>query len=141
MNNKENDIIIYEDKNGITKVNVKFMNEDLWLTKYHIADIYKTTRQNIEQHINNIYEEKELELNSTCKKFLQVQKEGNREVKRNIDHYNLDMIIALGFKVDNERAIQFRKWANQIVKDYTIKGWVMDDDRLKNGGSILKNIE
>ena len=113
MNNKENDIIIYEDKNGITKVNVKFMNEDLWLTKYHIADIYKTTRQNIEQHINNIYEEKELELNSTCKKFLQVQKEGNREVKRNIDHYNLDMIIALGYRVQSDIAVRFRIWATK----------------------------
>ena len=127
MNNKENDIIIYEDKNGITKVNVKFMNEDLWLTKYHIADIYKTTRQNIEQHINNIYEEKELELNSTCKKFLQVQKEGNREVKRNIDHYNLDMIIALGYRVQSDIAVRFRIWATKRLHEYIQKGYTIDD--------------
>lgn len=135
MNNKENDIIIYEDKNGITKVNVKFMNEDLWLTKYHIADIYKTTRQNIEQHINNIYEEKELELNSTCKKFLQVQKEGNREVKRNIDHYNLDMIIALGYRVQSDIAVRFRIWATKRLHEYIQKGYTIDDERLKQGGN------
>ena len=126
MNNKENDIIIYEDKNGITKVNVKFMNEDLWLTKHHIADIYKTTRQNIEQHINNIYEDKELELNSTCKKFLQVQKEGNREVKRNIDHYNLDMIIALGYRVQSDIAVRFRIWATKRLHEYIQKGYTID---------------
>lgn len=135
MNNKENDIIIYEDKNGITKVNVKFMNEDLQLTKYHIADIYKTTRQNIEQHINNIYEEKELELNSTCKKFLQVQKEGNREVKRNIDHYNLDMIIALGYRVQSDIAVRFRIWATKRLHEYIQKGYTIDDERLKQGGN------
>ncbi|MBO5096604.1 MAG: virulence RhuM family protein [Bacilli bacterium] len=135
MNTKENDIIIYEDKNGITKVNVKFMNEDLWLTKYHIADIYKTTRQNIEQHINNIYEEKELELNSTCKKFLQVQKEGNREVKRNIDHYNLDMIIALGYRVQSDIAVRFRIWATKRLHEYIQKGYTIDDERLKQGGN------
>lgn len=93
MELNNNEIMIYEDKDAITKVNVKFMNEDLWITKYQLAEIYKTTRQNIEQHIKNIYQDKELNEYSTCKNFLQVQKEGNREVKRNIDHYNLDMII------------------------------------------------
>lgn len=83
------------------------------------------------------YEDKELEEKSTIKNFLIVQDEGNRKISRNVIHYNLQMIIAVGFKVDNERAIQFRKWANQIVKDFTIKGWVMDDERLKNDGSIL----
>ena len=78
-----------------------------------------------------------LEAESTIKKYLIVQKEGNRQVNREVAHYNLQMIIAVGFKVNNDRAVQFRKWANSIVKDYTIKGWVMDDERLKNGGSIL----
>ena len=91
----------------------------------------------INQHIKKIYEDKELEEKSTIKNFLIVQDEGNRKISRNVIHYNLQMIIAVGFKVDNERAIQFRKWANQIVKDFTIKGWVMDDERLKNDGSIL----
>ena len=102
-----------------------------------LATLYDVTTSAINQHIKTIYEDNELDESSTIKNFLIVQKEGNREVSRNVAHYNLQMIIAIGFKVDNERAVQFRKWANQIVKDYTIKGWVMDDERLKNGGSIL----
>lgn len=102
-----------------------------------LATLYGVNVATINEHISSIYKDNELEKDSTIRKFLIVQKEGNREVSRDIVHYNLQMIIAIGFKVDNERAVQFRKWANQIVKDYTIKGWVMDDERLKNGGSIL----
>lgn len=133
MDNK-NEILIYEDKDGLTRVDVKFIDEDVWLTKYQLADIYKTTRQNIEQHINNIYEDNELP-NSTCKKFLQVQKEGNREVKRNIDHYNLDMIIALGYRVQSDVAVRFRIWATTRLHEYIQKGFTMDDSRLKQGGN------
>ena len=102
-----------------------------------LSVLYGVSTSAINQHIKKIYEDKELEEKSTIKKFLIVQDEGNRKISRNVIHYNLQMIIAVGFKVDNERAIQFRKWANQIVKDFTIKGWVMDDERLKNDGSIL----
>ena len=102
-----------------------------------LATVYDVSISAINQHIKKICEDNELEENSTIKNFLIVQKEGNRQVSREIAHYNLQMIIAVGFKVNNERAVQFRKWANQIVKDYTIKGWVMDDERLKSGGSIL----
>lgn len=133
MDNK-NEILIYEDKDGLTRVDVKFIDEDVWLTKYQLADIYKTTRQNIEQHINNIYEDNELP-NSTCKKFLQVQKEGNREVKRNIAHYNLDMIIALGYRVQSDVAVRFRIWATTRLHEYIQKGFTMDDSRLKQGGN------
>lgn len=133
MDNK-NEILIYEDKDGLTRVDVKFVDEDVWLTKYQLADIYKTTRQNIEQHINNIYEDNELP-NSTCKKFLQVQKEGNREVKRNIAHYNLDMIIALGYRVQSDVAVRFRIWATTRLHEYIQKGFTMDDSRLKQGGN------
>lgn len=98
--------MIYQDKDGITKVSVKFIDEDIWITKYQIANIYKTTRQNVEQHIKNIYDDRELDEKATCKNFLQVQKEGNREVKRNMDHYNLDMIIALGYRVQSEIELQ-----------------------------------
>lgn len=133
MDNK-NEILIYEDKDGLTRVDVKFIDEDVWLTKYQLADIYKTTRQNIEQHINNIYEDNELP-NSTCKKFLQVQKEGNREVKRNIAHYNLDMIIALGYRVQSDIAVRFRIWATTRLHEYIQKGFTMDDSRLKQGGN------
>ena len=135
MNSNNNEIMIYEDKDGITKVNVKFINEDLWITKYQLAEIYKTTRQNIEQHIKNIYQDNELNENSTCKNFLQVQKEGNREVKRNIDHYNLDMIIALGYRVQSEVAVRFRIWATGKLHEYIQKGFTMDDERLKQGGN------
>lgn len=92
MNNNKNEIMIYEDKNGITKVNVKFINEDIWLTQNQLAEIYKTTQENISMHIKNIYKDNELSENSTNKKFLLVQKEGTRNVKRNIDHYNLDIL-------------------------------------------------
>lgn len=135
MGKSENDIMIYQDKDGITKVSVKFIDEDVWITKYQIADIYKTTRQNIEQHIKNIYNDKELEENATCKNILQVQKEGNREVKRNIDHYNLDMIIALGYRVQSEVAVRFRIWATKRLHEYIQKGFAMDDERLKQGGN------
>ena len=133
MDNK-NEILIYEDKDGLTRVDVKFIDEDVWLTKYQLADIYKTTRQNIEQHINNIYEDGELP-NSTRKKFLQVQKEGNREVKRNVAHYNLDMIIALGYRVQSDVAVRFRIWATTRLHEYIQKGFTMDDSRLKQGGN------
>lgn len=133
MDNK-NEVLIYEDKDGLTRVDVKFIDEDVWLTKYQLADIYKTTRQNIEQHINNIYNDNELP-KSTCKKFLQVQKEGNREVKRSIDHYNLDMIIALGYRVQSDIAVRFRIWATQRLHEYIQKGFTMDDNRLKQGGN------
>lgn len=133
MDNK-NEILIYEDKDGLTRVDVKFIDEDVWLTKYQLTYIYKTTRQNIEQHINNIYEDNELP-NSTCKKFLQVQKEGNREVKRNIAHYNLDMIIALGYRVQSDVAVRFRIWATTRLHEYIQKGFTMDDSRLKQGGN------
>ena len=135
MQKNENNIMIYQDEDGITKISVKFSDEDLWLTKYQIAEIYKTTRQNIEQHIDNIYKDGELQLESTCKNFLQVQNEGNRQVKRNIDHYNLDMIIALGYRVQSQVATRFRVWATQRLHEYIQKGFTMDDERLKQGGS------
>ena len=135
MENKTNEIIIYEDKDGITRINVKFMNEDIWLTQNQIAEIYKTTQQNISQHINSIYKDNELLPDSTNKKFLLVQQEGNRNVRRNIDHYNLDMIIALGYRVQSDVAVRFRIWATKQLHEYIQKGFVMDDERLKQGGN------
>ena len=134
MENK-NEILIYEDKDGITKVNVTFTNEDIWLTQSQLAEIYKTSRENITMHISNIYKDNELPKDSTCKKFLQVQNEGSRSVKRNIDHYNLDMIIALGYRVQSEIAVRFRIWATQRLHEYIQKGFTMDDERLKQGGN------
>ena len=134
MDNK-NEILIYEDKDGITKVNVTFTDEDIWLTQSQLAEIYKTSRENITMHISNIYKDNELPKDSTCKKFLQVQNEGARSVKRNIDHYNLDMIIALGYRVQSEIAVRFRIWATQRLHEYIQKGFTMDDERLKQGGN------
>ncbi len=134
MDNK-NEILIYEDKDGITKVNVTFTDEDIWLTQNQLAEIYKTSRENITMHISNIYKDNELPKDSTCKKYLQVQNEGGRSVKRNIDHYNLDMIIALGYRVQSEIAVRFRIWATQRLHEYIQKGFTMDDERLKQGGN------
>lgn len=122
---------------GENGVELRYEDENIWLTQKMLSVLYGVSTSAINQHIKKIYEDKELEEKSTIKNFLIVQYEGNRKISRNVIHYNLQMIIAVGFKVDNERAIQFRKWANQIVKDFTIKGWVMDDERLKNDGSIL----
>lgn len=118
MKKNENNIIIYQDEDGITKVSVKFSDEDIWLTQNQIAEIYKTTKQNISSHISNIYRDKELDMNSTVKKFLTVQNEGNRQVKRDIDYYNLDMIIALGYRVQSQVATRFRIWATQRLHEY-----------------------
>ena len=135
MDKKENNIIIYQDEDGITKVTVRFVDEDIWLTQNQIAEIYETTQQNVSLHINNIYKDKELEQNSTHKEFLLVQKEGNRNVKRNIDHYNLDMIIALGYRVQSQVATRFRVWATKRLHEYIQKGFALDDERLKQGGN------
>ncbi|MFZ5944205.1 MAG: virulence RhuM family protein [Bacillota bacterium] len=116
---------------------MRYEDENIWLTQKMLATLYDVEIPTINEHIANIFSDYELELEATIRNFRIVQTEGSRQVNREVKHYNLQMIIAVGFKVNNERAVQFRKWANQIVKDYTIKGFAMDDERLKNGGSIL----
>ncbi len=118
-------------------IEMRYEDENIWLTQKMMATLYDVSVAAVNQHIKKVYDDSELEPASTIKKFLIVQTEGSRQVSREVAHYNLQMIIAVGFKVNNERAVQFRKWANGIVKDYTIKGWVMDDERLKSGGSVL----
>ena len=118
-------------------IEMRYEDENICLTQKMMATLYDVSVSAVNQHLKKIYEDKELDPDSTIKKYLIVQKEGTREVSRKTDHYSLQAIIAVGFKVNNERAVQFRKWANAIVKDYTIQGWVMDDERLKNGGSVL----
>ena len=118
-------------------IEMRYEDENIWLTQKMMAVLYGVDVRTINEHIKKVYNDNELTHNSTIRNFRIVQLEGNREVTREIKHYNLQMIISVGFKVNNERAIQFRKWANSIVKDYTIQGWVMDADRLKNGGSVL----
>lgn len=131
----ENNIILYQDENEITRVSVRFADEDVWLTQNQLAEIYDTTQENISMHINNIYKDAELQHDGTNKKFLLVRQEGNRQVKRNIDHYNLDMIIALGYRVQSQVAVRFRRWATQRLHEYIQKGFAMDDERLKQGGN------
>ena len=135
MQKKENKIALYQDENGITSVSVRFSDEDLWLTQNQLAEIYDTTQQNIDQHLRSIYADGELEPLSTYKKFLLVRTEGKRQVERNIDHYNLDMIIALGYRVQSQIAVRFRQWATKRLHEYIQKGFIMDDERLKQGGS------
>lgn len=120
-----------------SSIEMRYEDENIWLTQKMMAELYGVSVAAINQHIKKVYDDSELEPDATIKKYLIVQTEGSRTVNREVAHYNLQMIIAVGFKVNNERAVQFRKWANAIVKDYTIKGWVMDDERLKNGGSVL----
>ena len=110
-------------------IEIRYEDENIWLTKKMMAVLYDVEVHTINYHIKKILEDNELNENSTIRKFRIVQNEGERQITRNTNHYNLQMIIAVGFKVNNERAVQFRKWANTIVKDYTIKGWVMDDER------------
>lgn len=129
----ENSIVLYEDENGITNVSVRFAEEDVWLTQKQLAEIYATTQQNISLHIENIYKDGELPREATHKDFLLVQKEGNRSVKRQIDHYNLDMIIAIGYRVQSKVATRFRTWATSRLHEYIQKGFTLDDERLKNG--------
>ena len=114
-------------------IEMRYEDENIWLTQKMMATLYDVDVRTINEHIKKIYSDSELEEDSTIRNFRIVQIEGSRQVARDTKHYNLQMIIAVGFKVNNERAVQFRKWANSIVKEYTIKGWVMDDERLKRG--------
>lgn len=128
-------MLIYQDENGITKVSVRLDEDDIWLTQNQIAELYNTTKQNISLHINNIFNDGELSQNSTVKKYLTVQNEGGRKVNRNLDHYNLDMIIALGYRIQSPVAVRFRQWATQRLHEYIQKGFALDDERLKQGGN------
>ena len=125
--------------NGETSLEMRYEDENIWLTQKMMAVLYDVTVSAINQHLKRIYSDNELTREATVKKYLIVQTEGSRQVKREVEHYSLQAIIGVGFKIENERAIQFRKWANQIVKDYTIQGWTMDVERLKSGGSVLTN--
>ena len=125
----ENNILFYNDEEGNVKVEVLLKNEDVWLNTEALSTLFNIDRSGIVRHIKNIYNDKELEENSTCAKIAQVQKEGNREVKRVYPYYNLDMIISIGFRVNSKKAIKFRTWANKIIKDYMVQGFALNDER------------
>ena len=143
-NNFENngDIIIYQSEDGITKINVNLQDETVWLSQQQLVELYHTSRTNVVEHIKNIYNEGELVESLTCRNFRQVRIEGNRNVNRSIPYYNLDMIISLGYRIKSSVATRFRIWATQRLKEYMIKGFVMDDERLKgnHGGTYWREL-
>jgi len=124
--------IIYQTENGQTKIDVRLENETVWLTQKTMAELFQTTPQNITIHLKNIFEEGELSEDATCKDFLQVQKEGNRSIERTQKFYNLDAIISVGYRIKSHVATSFRIWATKQLKEFIIKGFVLDDERLKN---------
>ncbi|OPZ33656.1 MAG: hypothetical protein BWY97_00410 [Tenericutes bacterium ADurb.BinA124] len=142
VKNDKGEIIIYKTEDGLTNIEVKLEDDNIWLTQQQMAELFDSSRTNVNEHIKNIYSEGELLENSTCRKFRQVRKEGNREVQRKMPYYNLDMIISLGYRIKSSIATRFRIWATERLKEYMIKGFTMDDKRLKElgGGSYWKEL-
>ena len=134
-NESGNSFLIYQDDNGVSNVTVRFEGEDVLLTAEQLAELFQTTQQNISLHVQNIYAEKEMDENRTHKKYLLVRIEGNRSVKRSISHYNLDMILAIGMRVRSDVAVRFRQWAIRHLHEFAVKGFTLDDDRLKGNRS------
>ena len=128
------EILIYQTDDGQTNIEVKIEDDTVWLTQQQMSELFQTSRTNVVEHIKHIYEDGELDEISTCRNFRQVRKEGNREVTRQIPHYNLDMIISLGYRIKSVIATRFRQWATQRLKEYMIKGFTIDDERLKGNG-------
>ena len=132
----DSEIIIYQSEDGLTKVEVRLDNENVWLSQTQMTELYQTSKQNISLHLKNIFKESELDEKSTVKEYLTVQQEGERSVQRPIQYYNLDVIISVGYRVNSHRGTQFRVWATQRLKEYLIKGFTMDDARLKSGNQM-----
>ena len=131
----EGEFLLYQTEDGRARIECRFAGDSIWLTQRLIAELFQTSKQNISQHLQSIYEEGELAPEATIKKYLTVQTEGNREVSRQVDHYNLDAILAIGYRVRSHRGTQFRIWATQRLREYLVKGFAMDDARLKEAGS------
>ncbi|MGO3813162.1 RhuM family protein, partial [Mesonia sp.] len=142
MSKNHSDVIIYKSADGLAQLAVHLENEDVWLTQKQLVDLYQAAKSTVSEHIKNIYTDEELTPEATVRKIRTVQKEGNREVSRALDYYNLDMIIALGYRINSKIATRFRQWATQRLKEYIVKGFTMDDERLKNlgGGNYWKEL-
>lgn len=142
MEDQNNPIIIYQGEDGNTRIEVRLQDETVWLTQQQLCELYQTSRTNVVEHIKHIYEEEELDELSTCRKIRQVRQEGTRMVEREMPFYNLDMIISLGYRIRSRVATHFRKWATERLKEYIIKGFTMDDERLKQlgGGNYWKEL-
>ena len=134
MEENKSEIVIFKTPDDKISVDVRFEGETVWLSQQQMAELYQTSRTNVVEHIKHIYEEEELDADSTCRNFRQVQKEGNRSVSREIPFYNLDMIISLVYRVKSKIATQFRQWATKRLNEYIRKGFTMDDERLKEAG-------
>lgn len=136
------EMIIYSAEDGRTKVSVRLQDGNVWLSQAQMAELFQTTPQNITIHIKNIYDEGELQFSATCKDYLQVQTEGNRQVSRNIAHYNLQLIIALGYRVKSRVGTQFRRWATDVLSEYAVKGFTLNDELLKSvaGGGYWREL-
>jgi len=128
------EIILYRTEDGKTRLEVQFQGETVWLSQAQMSELFQTTKQNVSLHIQNIYDERELERTGTVKESLTVRQEGNRRVSRGVEHYNLDVVISVGYRVKSHRGVQFRIWATQRLREYIIKGFALDDERLKRGG-------
>ena len=139
MNNSE--IKIYQTLEGTTSIEVKLENDTVWLNQYQLEELFETNRTSINRHISNIYKSQELIEDSTCAKIAQVQEEGGRKVKRSIKYYNLDIIIAVGYRVNSKRGTEFRKWANEILKDYLVKGYVINQRKLEKQVEQLTELQ
>lgn len=128
------EVVLYQTEDGRTRLDVRMAEGTAWLAQAHMAELFQTTPQNITLHLKAIYEERELELAATCKDYLQVRLEGRREIGRTLKHYNLDAVLAVGYRVRSPRGTAFRQWATERLKEYVVKGFAMDDARLKAGG-------
>ncbi|MGJ1367110.1 virulence RhuM family protein [Sphingobacterium spiritivorum] len=142
MSKENREVIIYKSADGLSELSVHLENEDVWLTQKQLVELYQTAKSTVSEHIKNIYADEELMTEATVRKIRTVQKEGNREVARELDYYNLDMIIALGYRINSKIATRFRQWATSRLKEYIVKGFTMDDARLKNlgGGNYWKEL-
>lgn len=138
---QKGEIVIYTSEDGSVSLDTKLENETIWLTQDMMMKLFETTKQNISLHINNIYKDEELDKTSTVKEFLTVRKEGNRTVSRNIEYYNLDMIIAVGYRVNSKRATQFRKWATSTLKEYITKGYAINEKMLKSKQEQIQTLQ
>ncbi len=136
MTPQRGQFLVYQTQDGKLKIDVRFEGETVWLTQQQMAELFQTTKQNVSLHIQNVFDERELERMATVKESLTVQQEGTRSVQRRVDFYNLDVIISVGYRVKSHRGTQFRMWATQRLREYIVKGFVLDDERLKNPDHI-----
>lgn len=136
----ESDIAIYKASDGSTEIQVKLEGDTVWLNQYQLSTLFEADRTSINRHIANIFRSEELDEDSTCAEIAQVQKEGNRQVSRNIKYYNLDLIISVGYRVNSKRGIEFRIWANKRLKDYLVKGYSINQEVLENKNKQLEEL-